>query len=807
METVQQDLRLAFRAMLDRPGFTLVIILSLALGVGATTAIFSITNNLLFHPLPFEEADQLIRVRDILEQPEGEPRRAGMMANNFLALREQGTVFTGVAAQDYGSFNLMGTETAERIQGAYITADLMPLLGAEPILGRRITPEEDRSGAPARVVLLGYDLWHRQFGGSEDILGRTILLNSEPYIVIGVMPRSYRYPYEAELWVPMGIFPDPGRATQHYLYTVARLKPGVTKEQAQRELDLIDARLAAQYPEHASWDLLAVPVREDLTDDIQSKLLFALIAAAGFLLLIACANVANMLLARSLEQTREIAIRSALGASRRRLVQQLLTQGLLLAILSGGLGLLFAYLVIEPLIAVSPVAGMSPFFREVQIDYRVLGFTFAISLAVGLFFSLAPALRASKPDLQGSLKEENRSTASIRGKRLLSSFVVAEVAIAVILLVGAGLMSQSFRKLLSVDAGYDTKNLLVLHLALPDSKFPEQPMRLAFIDRLIERVRALPGITAASVTTTNPMDAARIGTMVSFEDFPPADPADALFANHRVVSPQYLGTLGTKLVRGRLLTEQDRADGQPVVVISDEMADVHWKGQDPIGKRVKRGTYDSENTWMTVVGVVRDIMDNGDIAPTWYVPYTQHPFPTENVSLVVRTASEPGSFVPAVRQAVAELDKEQPVYDIATMEDLVSESYSEQRFSMLLFTMYAGLGLVLALVGIYGILTYSVIQQRHELGLRMALGAQRGDLLRRVLRQGASLTALGVVIGLAGAFVLTRYLTSMLHEVSPTDPKTYLGIAASALLVALLASYLPARRATKVDPMVAFRYE
>lgn len=804
MENFIRDIRQSFRTLREKPGFTLVVILSLALGIGATTAVFSLINNLLLRPLPFKDGEQVVRLRDALYQPGDEPRLVGMTANNFLALREQTKSFVDVGAQDYGSFNLVLADQAERIEGAYITANVLPLLGIEPILGRGISPDEDRAGVRARVALLGHDLWNRQFGGDPQVLGRQILLNDEQYTVIGVMPPSYKFPYDAEIWVPMGL--DLGSAgSQHYLYTIARLKG--SREQAQRELDVVAKRLGQEFPDtNAGWAFLIVPVREDLTEDMQSKLLLALLMASGFLLLIACANVANMLLARSLEQGQEMAIRAALGASRGRLVRQLITNGLVLAVLSGGLGILLSRWISRPLVLLSPMADMSPFLQEFRLDYRILGFTLLVSLIVGLAFSLVPAFKFSRPDLQNSLREEARATSTVGGRRLLSTFVVLEVAVAVILLIGAGLTIRSFRTLLEVDSGFPTENLLTLHVALPESKFPEHSQRVAFLERSLEKIRAVPGVAKADVTSTFVLDSARVGSQVTIENRVPAQENEVLVINHRLVTPGYLETLGLPLLRGRRITEQDREDSVAVVVVSKTFADTYWPEQEPLGKRVKRGAAAAENPWMTVVGLVPDVADNGDINPTWYMPIRQGTLPTENVTIAVRSSVVPTTLVAPIREAIKSVDSAQPIYDIATAEERIVESYGEQRFSMFLFSLFAGLGLVLAMVGIYGILSYSVVQQRREMGLRMALGAQSGQILATVLRKGLLLSAGGVVLGLAGAFVLTRFIVSLLHETSPADPSTYLTVAAVALVVSFFASYLPARRATKVDPMVAFKY-
>lgn len=802
MNDLIQDLKYSARVMRSRPGFSLVVVLSLALGIAATTAIFSLINNLLFRPLPFEDGERVVRLRDALQRPGEEPRLVGMSAANFEALKEQTGSFVDVGTQDYGDFNLTGPDTTERVEGAYITANVFPLLGVEPMLGRNFTAEEARPGARARVVLLGHDLWRRQYGRDPGVLGQQIRLNDDSYTVIGVMPPAYKFPYDSELWVPINL-ETTSEGPQHVLYTVARLKPGVSREQAQRELDTIGARLAREFPEtNEGWSFAIESVREDLTDEVQAKLMYALLAGSGFLLLIACANVANMMLVRALEQRRDIAIRAALGANRGRLVRQFVTHGLLVAVLSGALGVLLSQWLARPMVAFSPIAEMTPFLQELRLDYRILGFAVLLSLVVGVAFSLVPAFRFSRPNLTDSLEE--RSTSGAGGRRLLKGFVVAEVALAVMLLIGAALTIGSFQRLLDVDAGFPTDGLLRVNLAFAESKYPEHSDRIAFLDQAMERIRALPGVTSADVTSTFVLGGGRVATLLTIEGRQVSED-DEYIANHRVVGPQYLETVGMPLVKGRWITDRDRGGTEPVVVVSETFADRYWPNEEPLGKRVKRGGPGSDRPWMTVVGVVGDVIDEGDFGPTWYVPATQMAFPFENVTLMVRSSTPPRSQVEPIRRAIQSIDRGQPIYEAATVNELILQSYGEQRFSMYLFSLFGGLGLILAMLGIYGILSYAVVQQRREMGLRLALGAAPRQILNFILLQGLLLASFGVALGLLAAYLLARFLGSLLYEISPADPSTYLAIGLITLAVALVASYLPARRAIKVDPMTVLK--
>ncbi len=809
MKNVWRDVRYAFRVLRKNPGFTLATILSLGLGIGANTAIFSLMNTLLLSPLPFENEAGILRIRDVLERPGKEPRMVGVSSQNYVFLKETVQSFVTLGAQTEASFNLV-TEEPTRVQGAVISHELLPILGIEPILGRRFQADDDRPGAPARVALLGYDLWHRHFGGNPDVLGESVTINAEPYTVVGIMPPYFKYPYDAELWAPLGIAADSTPAAQHSLNVLGRLAPGSSREKAQQELDLFSQLLAQEQPDtHAGWSTRIVSLREDLTGNLQPRLFFALLAATGFLLLIACANVANMLLSRSLKSRGEMAMRVALGASRRRLVQQLVTQGLVLAFLSGAVGTLLAFWTLKPVIALSPVADMNAVFHDIRIDYRVLGFTVAVSLLVGVLFSLVPALMAARPDLQGFLREGSRATVSPRSRRILAGFVVVEIAVAVVLLVGASLMIRSFQSLLEFDVGYSKQNRLILHLSLPTAKYPEGRQKVDFVRQMLEHVRTLPNVLSAGVTTTHPLDVIRVGTLYSVEGQPPASADEMLVTNHRLVTPDYLKATGIPVLQGRSISEQDREDTAGVVVISKNLAETHWPGLNPVGRRIKRGRWDSDAPFMEVVGVAGDVDDDESFDKSWYLPIEQRieALLNDNVTLVVETRGDPMEALPTVRAKIWELDDEQPIWGVGAVGDMIEANYREQRFSAHFFSLFAALGLTLAVLGIYGILSYTVAQQTHEIGLRLVLGAQARDLLQLILLKGLGLGLLGVVIGLASAVALTRFLASLLYEISPTDPPTLVVVSLVILLVALVASFVPARRAMRTHPMSALRYE
>ncbi|MFN2508061.1 MAG: ADOP family duplicated permease [Chthoniobacterales bacterium] len=804
-----QDLRYGLRMLAKNPGFTIVAVLALALGIGANSAIFSVVNTVLLRPLPFKNPDQLVMIWENathLGFPKNTPSPA-----NFLDWRQQSTVFEAMAATAQRSFNLTGVGEPERLDGRRVSANLFDLLGVHPTLGRTFLPEEDQPGT--RVVILSEGLWKRRFGGDPSVIGRALTLSGESYTVIGVMPRTVQLPgmdnWRDQLWVPIA-FPSDEAASRgnHYLEVHARIKSRLSLKQAQAEMDTIAARLAQQYPEeNVRIGAVVTPLHEHLVGDIKPALL-VLLGAVGFVLLIACANVANLLLARAAVRQKEIALRVALGASRSRLARQFLAESVLLAVLGGGVGLALAVVGLNVLKRFIPDSISQA--DAISIDAKVLVFTGVVALLTGLIFGLAPASQASHPNLNDTLKEGGRdSGAGSRSNRIRSTLVVAEVAVSFILLIGAGLLINSFMHLRNLNPGFRADHLLTMKVVLSETKYPDKERRAPFFDELIRRVQNLPGVESVAVASNLPLTYSGDSMPIGVEgrpDPPPDQNPDVIL---RVVSPGYFNTMGIPLVQGRDFTEQDNAAGARVVVVTEKTARHYWPGQSPIGKRLKPGSTTSDSPWREVVGVVRDVRQNDFVKEPkmqMYMPHAQVGSFAAN-ALVVRTKVDPLSVATAVRNQVWVIDKDQPVSDVRTMDEIVSEAVARQRFSMLLLGVFATLALVLAAVGIYGVMSYSVAQRTREIGIRMALGAQRTDVLKMTVKQALKLVGFGLLIGLSAAFVLTRVMASLLFGVSATDPTTFVTISLLLIGVAVLASYIPALRATKIDPMVALRYE
>jgi putative ABC transport system permease protein len=801
------DLRYAARLQRKNPGFTIVAVIALALGIGANTAIFSVVNTVLLRPLPYKDPDRLVMVWEDATK-HGYPRDTPAAAN-FVDWRHQNQVFEGMAAMADMSFNLTGSGDPERLEGRRVSASLFPLLGVEPHLGRVFTAAEDQPGTQ-RVVLVSYALWQRRFGGDPGIVGKPLTLNGESHVVVGVMPARFQFPSsDDQAWVPMALSQqEAGNRNRHYLQVMARLRPGVSLAQAQSEMSTIAARLQQQYPQsNAELGAAVQPLHEHLVGDIKPALL-VLLGAVGLVLLIACANVANLLLARAAVRQKEIAVRVALGARRWRLIRQFLTESVLLSSLGGLVGLAVAYGGLVLLKAFIPEDISQA--RDISIDLKVLGFTFLVSVATGVIFGLAPAMQAARFNQAETLKEGGRDAATGGGgKRLRGLLVTAEVAISLVLLIGAGLLINSFLRLRNVDPGFRADNLLTMKIVLPEPKYEEMERRSAFYTDLINRIQSLAGVRSAAVTSNLPLYRQGNSISIGIEGRPAPPPGQELIVVTRIVSPGYFDTMSIPLLRGRQLNEQDTETTPNVVVISETMARRHWPGEDAVGKRIALGRIRTPEDWVQVVGVVKDVRQfelNAEPKPQMYLSYRQAGF-FDSRDLVVKTDVDPASMAATVRKAVWEIDKDQPVSNIQTMEEILADSIARQRFSMLLLAIFAAVALVLAGVGIYGVMSYSVAQRTREIGIRMALGAQTGAVLKLAVGYGMKLVIAGLVIGLIAAFALTRVMSTLLFGVTATDPTTFTLISLLLIAVAALASYIPARRATRVNPIIALRYE
>jgi putative ABC transport system permease protein len=804
------DVRYGVRMLWKNPGFTAVAVVALALGIGANSAIFSVVNTVLLRPLPYKEPERLVMVWED-DAKHGFPNDTPAVAN-YVDWRNQNQVFEGMAATADQSFNLTGEGEPERFDGKRVSANFFSLLGVEPQFGRAFMPEEDVPGAN-RVVVLSHGLWQRRFGSDPGVVGKSITLNGEGHTVVGVMPADFQFlSKDVGMWVPIAFTPQQlASRGGHYLEVVARLKPGVTVERAQAEMSTIAARLQQQYPDQ-NTDLGAtvVSLHEEVVGNIRPALL-VLLGAVGFVLLVACANVANLLLARAAVRQKEIALRTALGASRLRLIRQFLTESVLLAALGGVVGLLLSVWGVTLLKSFIP-ENISQ-VKAITVDARVLGFTLLVTLLTGLVFGLAPAAQASKFNLNETLKEGGRDAAAARGSnRVRGLLVVGEVAVSLVLLVGAGLLINSFLRLRHVDPGFRTDNLLTMSVVLPQQKYPDQARRSAFYADMIRRVEALPGVRSAGVTNWIPLvrQGDSIGVTIEGQPAPVPGQGKMPVLMTRVVSPHYFSTMGIQLLQGRVFEEgRDRVDSPCVVVIGEAVARKYWPNENPLTKRIVPGRPQTPEDWCQVVGVVKDVRQtdlSAEPKPQMYVPYEQAGFFAPR-HLVVKTEGDPLALAGSVRKTVWEVDRDQPVSNVSTMEGVLSESIARQRFSTLLLGVFAGVALVLAAVGIYGVMSYSMAQRTREIGIRMALGAQKWDVLKLAVGQGLRLVAVGVAVGLAGALALTRVMTSLLYGVSATDPATLVIISLVLVAVALLASYIPARRAAKVDPLIALRYE
>jgi putative ABC transport system permease protein len=826
LETLIQDLRFGLRMLHKNPGFSLVAILTLALGIGANTAIFSVVNAVLLKPLPYPEPGQLAQLRIVRS---GKPDTViGSAA--FVQVKAQSQSLARIAAYSGGDMTLTGAGSAEGIVAGAVTADFFPLLGIQPALGRNFSQEEDTPNGP-KAAILGHGLWQSRFGGAPNVLGRTITLNEQSYTVVGILPARFQYPEPFQLWIPLALS-ETSAALAGYgegmvlLKAIARLKPGVTLEQAQTELQTIAQRIQPGGPTatpggnprsrgeggegggRSDSVLTLIGLHEQVVGDVKGALL-VLLGAVALVLLIACANVANLLLARAATRQREMAVRAALGAGRLRIARQLLTESVLLSLAGGGLGLLVAFWGVR---ALGQWSGASlPAMRGIGIDAWVLAFTLGVSVITGLAFGLAPAVQAWRTDVNAALKEEGRGDTGGHRKWLRHFLVVSEVALALVLLIGAGLLIKSFSRLHDVNPGFRTNDVLTFQVTL--AKGESSPQKVNFIKQIVERLKALPGVQAVAATDSLPLTQFNRISPAEIEGRPPIDlrrakPGEVRPVSRPTVTLDYFNAMGIPLRNGRAFTLQDARSPAESVIVNEAFEKHHFPGQSAVGKRIRLRARGAQVGWQTVVGVVSDVRQSGlagDVMAEVYSPELEDA--GSELSLVLRVTGEPAGLISAVRGVVAEVEPNQAIHNVMTMEQRLANATTSRRLNTVLLGSFAGLALLLAVVGIYGVMSYAVTQRRREIGVRMAMGAQTGDVFRLVIGEGMKLVLSGALLGLGGALALTRLLKTLLFGVSATDPLTFIVIAALLIIVALLACWIPARRATKVDPLIALRHE
>ncbi len=807
------DLRYGARMLMKKPAFTLIAVITLALGIGANTAIFSVVYAVLLRPLPYPQPERLVLLWTRLE-------KIGLEQNwvsepEVLDFREQSRLFESFGVVSGSSFVLTGSGEPEQLNGAEISTNFFSVLRAKIEAGRDFSPDEEMPGAP-RVAILSHSFWQSHFGGEQSVLGSTIYLSGRPTTVVGVMPANFALmvpqealvPANVDVWIPYAEDYAKKDRDSHGLTVIARMKPGVTLAQAQEEMNGIAGRLYTQYYTHTGFEVKVVSLHGDIVKKMRPALL-VLLAAVGFVLLIACANVANLLLGRAAAREKELAIRAAMGAGRIRLLRQLLTESVLLALLGGAAGVMLAVWGVDALLALSPAD--LPRIDEVSIDARVLAFTFAVAALTGILFGLIPALKASRTNLTQTLKEGSRGVAGGGSHRLRRLIVVAEIALSLVLLMGAGLLMRSFFRLMRVDPGFDSHNVLTMKVQVPRTKYKDGPAVTTFYQQLVEKIQALPGVESAGAISQLPLSGDYWGGTLTFEGVT-ANAERGNMASFevdlRAITPDYFTAMKTPLIEGRFFTSRD-VRAKPCAIIDETLARRLWPDASPVGRRFAFGRFpEKPDTWVEIVGVVRHIRHHkleANVREEVYLPHAAVSF--TGMTLAIRTTTDPLNLAGAVRDTVRSIDRDQPVYRIRTMDELVARSLAPARFTLLLLLIFAGVAAVLAVVGIYGVMSHAVTERTHEIGVRMALGAEARDVLKLVVGQGLMLTLAGVAIGLAAAFAATRVMTGLLYGVTATDAVTFAVVPVLLAGVALAASFVPARRAMKVDPMVALRYE
>ena len=805
METVLQDFRFALRMLVRNRRFAAVIIFTLTLGIGGNTAIFSVVNNVFLRPLPFKDADRIVRLRSYTVAPDGQQNAVNVLDRYFLIMKEQSRIAEQMIAMTDQSRTLISDTGSERITAVDASAGWMDALGVKPILGRAFTNDEERIGGDSGVIVIAHSTWQSRYGGSPNVLGQTMSLDGRNYIIIGVMPQGFRFPYLADAWMPATITPT-GRND----YAVfMKLKPGFDIQQVKSEMAGVAEQIKSTYPQAAGKDygVEVVPVRESLIRS-DARIALALFAVVGLFLLLACVNVANLLFARSVVRQRELAIRAALGASRWRQIRQLMTEAIVLSLFGSAGGILLTvwfghYLAILIPTPLSQQLNLG----DVGIDFRVLGFTLLVSFLVGIISSIAPALKTTNPSLQSVLKESGRSIAGSNNRRLLGFFVVSEIALALVLLISATLMLQKFQSLEHMNLGLNAEGLVTMEISFPDNGYSDGVRRMNAVKQIVQQSGQIPGITKVGTVTMNPLRQATWSAQVLAEGQESAGSNTSYNVNHRLVNPGLFDAMGIPLMAGRDINDQDVTDSPAVVVVSKSFANHFWPNGDAVGKRIRRGPFNSNSSWITIVGVVGDVKESGEYQSTWYLPYSQYPDSSAatDVHLMIRGSLDMHSTVQSVEEVVRNFDKNLAPYDVSSMNAIYTESLSQNLHGTVFIILFALFGLMLSALGTYGVMSYVVGQRINEIGVRMALGAQIKDILWLIAKQGVRLTASGIVVGLLAAFIVNRLLSHLISEINAPNVAAYALASIIIAVIAILACYLPVIRAVKVDPIVALR--